>query len=266
MRVAALFLVLAACSARDDLIADFHQKLGSACVVPTGTPDDTVALYEFDDDPPGFVIRDATGHQDGIVLNGASEFGVGPNGCGRAFEFGADTRYITLPDFPGWDLHAGSVDFWFRVPDQVSASLGILSRDMVGTDTPGHISFWLAPDRTVVARLQDPEGLSSRCSATPLATGAWAKVGYNFGPEGTELYVNGELAVRMGDTGVPTVVPPCGADTKGGTFGNDLPWALGFDSSRSSAPLQDLLFHLSGGALAAFRVSNVRRTFGQLQR
>jgi hypothetical protein len=263
MRVAALFcLVLAGCVAPDDLIADYRSTLGTACVAPIGTPDDTVALYEFDNDPAGFVIHDTTGQQDGVVLNGSSEFGAGPRGCGRSFEFGADTRYITLPDFPGWDLHSGSVDFWFRVPDQVTASLGILSRDMLGTDTPGHISFWLAPDRTVVARLQAPEGNSTRCSGSPLDVGAWAKVGFNFGPEGTELYVDGELAVRMGDSEIPTVVPTCGADTTGGTFGNDLPWALGFDTSRSSSPLQDLLSHFSGGALDAFRVSSVRRTFG----
>jgi hypothetical protein len=262
MRVAVLCLLLTACSAPDDLIADYRATLGSSCVDPIGTPEDTVALYEFESDPAGFVIHDTTGHQDGVVLNGNSQFGTGPSGCGRSFEFGPDARYITLPDFPGWDLHTGSVDFWFRVPDQVTDVLGILSRDMLGTDTPGHVSFWLAPDRTVVARLQAPEGNSTRCSATALGTGAWAKVGFNFGPEGTELYVNAELAVRMGDTGVPTVVPTCGADTTGGTFGNDLPWALGFDTSRSSAPLQDLLFHFSGGALDAFRVSNVRRSFG----
>ena len=177
MRLAPLFLLLAACSAApNDLIADFHETLGSACIEPTGSPDDTVALYEFENDPPGYVIRDTTGHQDGVVLNGSSVFVAGPNGCGRSFEFGTDTRYVTLPDFPGWDLRTGSVDFWFRVPDQVTGSLGILSRDMLGTDTPGHISFWLAPDRTVVARLQAPEGNSTRCSASALAAGAWAKV------------------------------------------------------------------------------------------
>jgi len=262
VRIAPLFVLLAACSAPNDLIADYRETLGSACIEPSGTPSETVALYEFEDDPPGYVIRDTTGHQDGVVLNGSSAFGAGPSGCGRAFEFGTDTRYITLPDFPGWDLRAGSVDFWFRVPDQITESVGILSRDMLGTDTPGHISFWLAPDRTVVARLQAPEGNSTRCSASALGTGTWAKVGFNFGPEGTELYVNGELAVRMGDSGVPTVVPTCGVDTTGGTFGNDLPWALGFDSARASSPLQGLLLHFSGGALDAFRVSNVRRAFG----
>jgi len=262
VRIAPLFVLLAACSAPNDLIADYRETLGSSCIEPSGTPSETVALYEFEDDPPGYVIRDTTGHQDGVVLNGSSAFGAGPSGCGRAFEFGTDTRYITLPDFPGWDLRAGSVDFWFRVPDQITESVGILSRDMLGTDTPGHISFWLAPDRTVVARLQAPEGNSTRCSASALGTGTWAKVGFNFGHEGTELYVNGELAVRMGDSGVPTVVPTCGVDTTGGTFGNDLPWALGFDSARASSPLQGLLLHFSGGALDAFRVSNVRRAFG----
>ena len=84
----------------------------------------------------------------------------------------------------------------------------------------------------------------------------------NFGPEGTELYVNGELAARMGDSGVPTVVPACGVDSTGGTLGNDLPWVLGFDTARATAPLQGLDLHFSGGALDAFRVSNVRRAFG----
>jgi hypothetical protein len=256
-------LLVNACAAHDDLIADYRATLGTSCVDPTGTPEETVALYEFENDPPGFVIRDTAGHQDGVVLNGTSELGAGPTGCGRAFELGTDTRYITLPDFPGWDLRAGSIDFWFRVPGTFSGALGILSRDMLGTDTPGYISFWLAPDRTVVARLQAPEGSSTRCSATALANGAWAKVGFNFGPEGTELSVNGELAARTGDSGVPTVVPLCNTDTTGGIFGNDLPWALGFDSARATGPLQGLDLHFSGGAIDAFRVSNVRRKFSR---
>jgi hypothetical protein len=263
MRIALLCLALAACSAPDDLIADYRATLGTSCIEPVGTPQDTVALYELENDPPGFVIHDSTGHQDGVVLNGTSAFATGPTGCGRAFDLGTDTRYITLPDFPGWDLRAGSVDFWFRVPDAFTDALGILSRDAMGTDTPGHLSFWLAPDRTVVARLRAPEGDSSRCSSTPLVNSAWAKVGFNFGPEGTELYVNGELAMRTGDTGVPSVLPACGTNTTGGISGNDLPWVLGFDSASSTSPLQGLARHFSGGALDAFRVSSVRRAFGR---
>src|SRR4029079_14634155 len=96
-----LCVLLAACAAPDDLIADYQATLGTACIGPTGTPDDTVALYEFENDPSGFVIHDTTGHQDGVVLNGTSQFGAGPSGCRRSFESRPDPRYINLPALPG---------------------------------------------------------------------------------------------------------------------------------------------------------------------
>ena len=78
---------------------------------------------------------------------------------------------------------------------------------------------------------------------------------------GSELYVDGRLATRTGDSRVETVVPECGGSTTEGLSGNDQPWVLGFDTSRSGDMLDGLVSHFSGGAMDALQISAVRRDF-----
>ena len=83
------------------------------------------------------------------------------------------------------------------------------------------------------------------------------------GASGSELWVHGELARRSRDPRVETNVPECGGTTPDGIAGNDQPWVLGFDTSRSGDMLDGLVSHFDGGALDALQISGVRRNFLQ---
>ena len=85
--------------------------------------------------------------------------------------------------------------------------------------------------------------------------------GFNFGAPGTELYVDGQLATRTGDPRVETVVPECGGTTTDGIAGNEQPWVLGYDTSRSGDALDGLIQHFDQGCLDAFSISAARRDF-----
>jgi len=271
---------LLSCSQSDDLIASYRGSSAAGASGGTGqagegaggagappcVPDDPVAVdaiaqYRFEDDPGSVEIADSAGALSAAVTGGPSAFVPGPDGCGSAFFFGDGTTQIVVPDSPLWDLDSGSIAFWFRVPDAPLGPYGLLSRDQNGTDQPGHHAYWLAADGTVVTRLQAEPMHATRCSAEPLGAGQWVHVGFNFGPPGTELFVDGRLASRLGAPGVPTIVPDCGADTPGGIAGNDLPWRLGYDSTRADASGAGVLYHFSNGAIDELVISRTRRNF-----
>ncbi len=234
----------------------------SPCALPVG---ETAALarYDFEDANGATTLRDAHGLQDARLEGGSFTSVAGPDGCGRAISFEAAGVFAVVPNLPAWDLAEGSVDFWFRVPDVVDKAYGVLGRDHVGTDLPGHLSVWLTADRTVTVRLQGATQLATLCSEQALALGRWAHVGFNFGATGSELWVDHQRAARTGDPRIETVVPECGGTTPDGIAGNEQPWVLGFDTSRSGDRLDGLLQHFDGGALDALQISAVRRDFSK---
>ncbi len=235
----------------------------SPCALPVG---ETAALarYDFEDADGSTTLADAHGLQDAQIEGGSFASVAGPDGCGRALSFAAAGVFAQVPNLPAWDLSEGSVDFWFRVPDLVDKAYGVLGRDRIGTDLPGHVSVWLTRDRTVTVRLQGATQLATMCSEQPLALGQWVHVGFNFGAAGSELWVDRKLATRTGDPRIDTVVPACGGTTPDGIAGNEQPWVLGFDTSRSGAVLDGLVQHFDGGALDALQISAVRRDFSKL--
>ncbi len=263
------------CTRDDDLIATLKATGGQAveqggappvevspCALPAG---ETAALarYDFEDAAGVTTLHDAQGLADAQMMGGSFAPVPGPAGCGNALGFGADMLFAQIPNSPSWDLDLGSIDFWFKVPDPVAGTYGVLGRDHVGTDLPGHLSVWLTPDSTVTLRLQGATLHATHCSDVVLAPGQWVHVGFNFGAPGSELFIDGALATRTGDPRVETVVPECGGTTTDGIAGNEQPWVLGFDTSRSGDALDGLLQHFSGGALDALQLSAVRRDFAR---
>jgi hypothetical protein len=234
----------------------------SPCALGAGEPA-PLARYDFEDPEGATSLLDAQALQDALLIDGTFTSTAGPEGCGRALSFDESSVFAVISNLSAWDLEAGSIDFWFRVPDVVENAYGILGRDHVGTDLPGHLSVWLTADRTVTLRLQGASVLATQCSEDPLPLGQWVHVGFNFGAPGSELWVDGKLALRTGDPRIETVVPECGGSTPDGIAGNEQPWVLGFDTSRSGDALDGLLQHFDGGALDALQISAVRRNFSK---
>jgi hypothetical protein len=265
-------ICLLACERPDDVIATLAASGGqmidqggapsiemSPCALASGESA-ALARYDFEDAAGSTTLRDAHSLMDAQLQAGSFAPVPGPPGCGSALGFGSEGLFAQIPNQPAWDLELGSVDFWVRVPE-VSGTYGVVSRDHLGTDLSGHLSFWITPDNTVTARLQGAAVHATHCSAAPLAAGQWVHVGLNFGAPGSELFVDGQLATRTGDPRVETIVPECGGSTPDGVAGNEQPWVLGFDASRSGDMLDGLLSHFSGGALDALQISAVRRNF-----
>ena len=262
-RIGLLALLTLGCQTDDDVIATLRATAGepSPCAL---TPGEMAALarYDFEDAAGATTLHDARGLADAQLVDGTFAPIAGPAGCGSALAFGDAGLFAQIPNLPSWDLDEGSVDFWLRAPDAAGA-YGVLGRDQLGTDSPGHFSVWLTPDNTVTLRLQGATAHGTHCTDAALAPGQWAHVGFNFGGAGSELWVEGVLGTRTGDPRIETIVPECGTTTTDGIAGNEQPWVLGFDTSRSATALDGLLQHFSGGAIDALQISAVRRDFSK---
>jgi hypothetical protein len=228
-----------------------------ACPGDVALDANTIALYDFED-VVGTTIPDRSGRHAGEARGGVV-LEPGPGACGSALQI-HDGSYVFIPPDPAWQIEEGSVEFWVRLPATLpNATMAVISRDAHFT-TNGDFTVYVASDGTIVARLQRPEATAVRCSTRPAAPGKWTKVGFNFGPQGTALYVDGEQG--MGTKFMDFIMATCGADAMGGLTGNDYEIVIGASLDRADAASTDqLAFALNGGAVDDVRISNVRRSF-----
>jgi hypothetical protein len=218
----------------------------------------TLAFYDFES-VLGTTVPDRTGQHVGELRGGAAMLESGPGGCGSALDI-HDKLYVYIPDAPDWQIPEGSVDLWVKLPTTLpNATMAVISRDAHFT-TNGDFTIYVTSDGTIVGRLQRPQATGIRCSTRPAQPGVWTRVGFNFGPQGTALYVNGELGT---DTRyLDFVTASCGTDTAGGLDGNHYPFVIGASLDRADAANTDsLTFFLAGGAVDDVRISNVRRAY-----
>jgi hypothetical protein len=243
-------------------VADVSDAL-DASDAPEACPGDvildanTVALYDFEN-VVGTTVPDRTGRHTG-ELRGAAVLEPGPAACGSALQIRNDSYVYIAPD-PAWQLSEGSVDFWVKLPNPLpGTTMAIISRDAHFT-TGGDFTVYVAADGTIAARLQRGQATAVRCSTQPVPPGKWTKVGFNFGPQGTALYVDG--AQGAGTKFLDFIMAPCGTDATGGLTGNDYEFVIGASLDRAdAASVEGLTFFLNGGAVDDVRISSVRRAF-----
>jgi hypothetical protein len=230
----------------------------------------TVAFYRFESDAGrAFVIDDARS-ADGAVHGGTAALVPGPEGCGQAFDFGANgERFIVLPENSAWHLQAGAIDFWLKAPPLMDVAMGLVSRDEFESYRD-NLSLWIEPGGSIIARMQhlNEDGTTHEaihCSVLQLSADTWVHVGFNFGPEGNALFVNGDAGERDGSSTIFGLTnQPCGSSNPSGLSGNDLPWVVGRSAYRSLTPLEGLEQPLLGGAIDNLRISRIRRDFTRL--
>lgn len=261
-----------ACGATDDTIALPTERLdavpdpGTSCPGPLAASEGVVALYPFDADEGRTQVSDLLGGHNGSVQLGVVTTVAGPDGCSRAFSFGANAQYIVLDDSPDWDMDAGSIDLWLWLPAELQTHVGLLSRDLSGRDQPGHFSLFVDDEGRAIVRVQpqaedfDNSTDAVACSAALLPREAWVHLGVNFGPPEVELYVDGVLGQWNGTNSI-TSDWGCGQPGAWGIAGNDLPWAVGRTTFESTGILEYLEFPASGCAIDHLRISNRRRDF-----
>ncbi len=240
----------------------------SPCTKLAADPAPAVAWFDFEEAMGQAVVTDRIAQRPASVVGTPASDVRGPEGCGRALGFGNSERYLRLDDDAAWNLTRGSIDAWFWVPAVVGDVMGIISRDQYG-DQVGHFSVFLLADRTVMARLQQSSTmapaiplLTLACSSEPLPTASWAHFGFNFGPEGAALYVNGKLAARTGTPGLDIGMVACGATAPDPHIPElALPWVIGASIYASMDPPNVRQFPFVNGAIDDLRISAVERDF-----
>ncbi len=230
-------------------------------------PAAALSLFDFEGADGMSQVPDAAAARKLDVVGTPAAVVLGPEGCGSALSFGSGERHLLLADDPAWTLTQGSIDAWFWVPASVPETLGLISRDQYG-DQIGHFSVFLLKDRTVLARLQQSDTtapapvLFMGCSAAALPPSSWAHFGFNFGPAGAELFVNGALAMRTGMPGLALGAVACGASAPSPTIPDlPLPWVVGASIYASMDPPNVREFPFLGGAIDNLRISAVQRDF-----
>jgi hypothetical protein len=245
-------------------VADVTTELTDASDVAEACSNDavldgnTVALYDFEN-VVGTAVPDRTGRHNGELRGGAATLEAGPGACGSGLQI-RNNLYVYIAQSADWQLTEGSVDLWVKLPATLpGTTMAVISRDAFMT-TNGDFTIYVASDGTIVGRLQRPQATAVRCSNRPAQLGKWTRVGFNFGPQGTALYVDGELG--MGTKFLDFIMAPCGTDTMGGLTGNDYEFVIGASLDRAdAASTAGLTFFLAGGAVDDVRISNIRRTY-----
>jgi hypothetical protein len=279
---ALLLSVLSACAPERDVVA---TELGSAgatggqggsggtagetgpCATLAADRGPAVAWFDFEDAMGNAVIIDRIAQRPASVVGTLAVDVAGPAGCGRALAFGNNERYLQLDDDAVWNLPRGSIDAWLWVPAMIPNVMGIISRDEYG-DHVGHFSVFLLEDATVMARLQQSDigapaaQLTLACSTEPLPPSSWAHFGFNFGPAGAALYVNGKLAMRTGTPGLDVGMVTCGQTAADPHIPDlTLPWIIGASIYASMDPPNARQFPFLNGAIDNLRISAVERNF-----
>lgn len=249
---------------------------------PYAVDDNVVAHYRFDD--PEALWVDETGDHDGMTYSGMPLSLPGPDGCGEAL--GITPEFAgRVADATAFDLVSGSVDFWvffaeLPVVKALDETTPLLSRDSAGAVNE-HLTFFVsevdfpAQGRSpghVIVRHQSMGNAAAVCSEQPLPEQTWVHVGYNFGPAGMELFIDGvpqavEAQPIVPGGGIPTCdgVSNNGSNTSfAGGLEADLPWYVGASAINSNKLNQLPTSHMNTGALDEIRISDVRRDFSAL--
>ncbi len=230
-----------------------------------GEPPDehTVALYRMDDVTSG-TLTDATGDHPGSFEDDVPEVTDGPSGCGRAL-VGGRPLFGLVEHHPDFLLRRGAVDLWVRVPDGSRFCEGIVSRDASQQDRPGHFTMYVNGDGRAGVRLQSSpieRGAIFLFSDAPLPRDTWTHVGVNFGPEGVQLFVDGDAQSGAGDRGdCSRTDDSCTADCTTGIEGNENPWVIAAGATGTpEGGFAGVNAHFSG-SIDELRISSTNRAF-----
>ena len=201
-----------------------HTVVGT---VAASDPDGDRLTYELTDDAGGRFAIDP----DGVITVASSE----PVGSWKLdHSFDGDDDAVVLAHDAGLALDQGTVSLSFTA-DQVSGRQGLFSKDSLGFNDGGHLSFWLEDDQ-VVARLQSgSESHLLYSGAGQVTAGAKTEVAVSFGDQGFRLYVGGELVDESSYTG--------------GIEDNGEPVVVGADAQRSGEGTADNLMHFFDGTI-----------------
>ena len=186
--------------------------------------DDNDGVYEVDGKGKGQIalgVPGVTGDTSAVSLSGG---------------------YVEIPHDDNMLLDQGSIQFWFNTGN-VDKRQGLFSKDSRGYDDGGHLSMFV-DDGLVVVRLQSNDASFTVSSTVEVEASEWNQVTFNFGPNGMELFVNGQLA------GTNRYAGGLGESSAGS--GNEEPIVLGANQWASRDGVADKLTNFFTGRIDEF--------------
>ena len=186
-----------------------------------------------------YEIRDKGGDK------GKEQINLGVSGVtGDTSAVALNGGYVEIPHDDNLLLDQGSIQFWFNT-DNVDKRQGLFSKDSRGYDDGGHFSMFV-DDGLVVVRLQSDDASFTVSSTVEVEASEWNQVTFNFGPNGMELFVNGQLAGTNRYAG--------GLGESSGGSGNEEPIVLGANQWASSDGVANKLTNFFTGRVDEFAV------------
>ncbi|MCG8507958.1 MAG: DUF4114 domain-containing protein, partial [Rhodospirillales bacterium] len=168
-----------------------------------GTP---ITYFKFDAESNDEVVDEMGGapaELNNVDISSNAKFGNSAN-------FDGYKDWVEVPHDDSHELDAGSITVWFN-SDDADDRQGLVSKDSSGFDTGGHFTV-LVDDDEVKVRLQSSDE-SHWVQGGDLSDNTWHQATVTWGPEGLQLYVDGQLVDSD--------------DYTGGLAGNQNPWAIG---------------------------------------
>lgn len=147
----------------------------------------------------------------GVTLGGDD---TGLDDVAAVFDGNGD--YMEVAHKSDMEMAEGTFVLWFNTDDAESKQ-GLFSKDSMGYDDGGHLSSWV-DDGQLRVRLQSGDQ-SFFVQGGDVTSGAWNQMAFSFGPDGMQLYLNGDLV---------------DSDSyDGGLLGNEEPLVFGASSAVS---------------------------------
>ncbi len=163
----------------------------------SGEGSDLVAFFEVSEGDDNGEIDNSVGRNDGelhgVVINNDSD---GPSGSSAVFDGNND--YVEVDHRSNLETDSGTFVLWFNT-DNAEDKQGLFSKDSSGYDDGGHITAFV-DDGQLQVRLQSSSS-SYMVQGGDVSSGSWHQMAFSFGPNGMNLYLDGQLVDHDNYTG-----------------------------------------------------------------
>lgn len=174
-----------------------------------------ISHWKLDEGSGNTAFDETDNANDGTLNNNPQWVGGQMSG---ALSFDGTDDYVEIPHIDDYLLDNGTIAFWFWV-DELNSYQGLLSKDSYGFDNGGHMAIFVDGAGILKAGLQSTN-TSYFVSSDPVSTGEWHHLGFTFGSDGLQLYIDG---IHESSNNSVTI----GLGSTSGGSGNEEPIALG---------------------------------------
>ncbi|MCH6256677.1 putative Ig domain-containing protein, partial [Puniceicoccaceae bacterium K14] len=210
------------------------------------------------DESTGQTAEDSIGDNDGTYENGVELGADGIVDSGTSAKFDGSSDYVEISHSSDFQLSEGTFVISFN-PDEISGTQALFSRDSSSYDNGGHIDTYIESDGTLTVRIQSESNsyyISSEDGA--VVAGENQQMAISFGPDGLELFLNGESVSTNSYTG--------------GIEGNSEPITIGASQRGSGDETANNLKNFFDGTIDNFEVydsqlssSDVESLYNQIE-